>query len=81
LFAKVVVALLIDGSANGYLNAQRAAHLDRMRDLTRIKHDAGSSVSDVLAADFGLAHLDADLSWIDSTAQRLTTLAQEVRSL
>jgi DNA-binding PadR family transcriptional regulator len=81
LFAKVVVALLVDESAAGYLADQRAAHLERMRDLTRVKHDAGSSLSDVLAADFALAHLDADLSWMDTTAGRLSTLAQEVRSL
>jgi DNA-binding PadR family transcriptional regulator len=81
LFAKVVVAMLTDESASSYLEAQRAAHLERMRELTRIKHDASSSISDVLAADFGLAHLDADLSWMDTTTQRLTMLAQEVRSL
>ena len=34
LFAKVVLALMLDRPANGYLDAQRAAHLQRMRELT-----------------------------------------------
>jgi hypothetical protein len=35
---------------------------------------------DALLADHGLFHLEADLRWIDLTASRLTTLAEEVRS-
>ena len=34
LFAKVVIALLLGQSACQYLDAQRAAHLQRMRELT-----------------------------------------------
>ncbi|MGH9090823.1 MAG: PadR family transcriptional regulator, partial [Acidimicrobiales bacterium] len=59
-----------------YLDAQRAAHLRRMRELTELKH--GGTLVDALLADHGLFHLEADLRWIDLTAARLTALAEEV---
>ena len=65
LFAKVVLALMLGRPAERYLDAQRAAHVQRMRELTRLK-DAGSLV-DALLADHGLFHLEADLRWIDLT--------------
>ena len=37
LFVKVVLALMLDRSAEGYLDAQRAAHLQRMRELTELR--------------------------------------------
>ena len=40
LFAKVVLALMLDRPAVGYLDAQRAAHLQRMRELTELKRDS-----------------------------------------
>ena len=36
LFAKVVLALLLDRPAGRYLDLQRAAHLQRMRELTEL---------------------------------------------
>jgi len=78
LFAKVVVALLTGGSADGYLAAQRAAHLARMRELTRLKSQPGASPSETVSADYALAHLDADLQWMELTTQRLDALRQEV---
>ena len=78
LFVKVVLALISGRSAQTYLDAQRAAHLQRMRELTEIKR-SGSTV-DALLADHGLFHLEADLRWIDLTASRLSALAEEVRS-
>ena len=80
LLARVVVALLADGAAGDYLGAQRRAHLERMRELTAVKTAPGARLSDVLAADWALSHLDADLRWVDSTAQRLDALTTEVRS-
>jgi hypothetical protein len=62
--------------AEDYLDAQRGAHLTRMRELTELKR-SGSMV-DTLLADHGLFHLEADLRWIDMTAARLGALAQEV---
>lgn len=78
LFAKVVVALLTGHPADAYLAAQRAAHLARMRELTGIKTDPAAGVADVVSADYALAHLDADLQWMDLTAHRLDALRKEI---
>jgi len=77
LFAKVVLALMLDRPAGDYLDAQRAAHLRRMRELTEVKRTG--SLVDALLADHGLFHLEADLRFIDTTAARLDALATEVR--
>jgi DNA-binding PadR family transcriptional regulator len=77
LFTKVVLALMSDRPAADYLDAQRAAHLQRMRELTEIKRSG--SMIEALLADHGLFHLEADLRWIDLTAARLSLLAREVR--
>ena len=63
--------------ANGYLDKQRAAHLQRMRELTDLKHD--SDPLGVLLADHALYRLEADLRWIDHTAARLDLLDRAVR--
>jgi hypothetical protein len=76
LFAKVVLSLMLDRPADRYLDLQRAAHLQRMRELTALKQDG--SLVDTLLADHGLYHLEADLRWIDHTAARLDILAREV---
>ena len=76
LFAKVVLALLLERPAGEYLDTQRAAHLNRMRELTEIRRTGG--LVDALLADHGLFHLEADLRWIDLTAARLDALAGEV---
>ena len=78
LFAKVVLALMLDRDAGRYLDAQRAAHLQRMRELTEVKRSG--DLVDALLADHGLFHLEADLRWIDLTAARLDALATAVRS-
>ena len=78
LFAKVVLALMLERDAERYLDTQRAAHLQRMRELTEVRRSGGSV--DALLADHGLFHLEADLRWIDLTAARLDALAREVRS-
>jgi DNA-binding PadR family transcriptional regulator len=78
LFVKVVLALMLDRDAEKFLDAQRAAHLRRMRELTAVKRSDG--MVDALLADHGLFHLEADLRWIDLTAARLAMLATEVRA-
>ncbi len=80
LLARVVVAVLAQGSAADYLRAQRQAHVERMRELTAVKTARGAALCDVLAADWALSHLDADLRWVDTTARRLDALTTEVRS-
>src|SRR5579864_3092603 len=69
LFVKVVLALMLGRSAEGYLDSQRAAHLQRMRELTELRRTGGTV--DALLADHGLFHLEADLRWIDTTSARL----------
>ncbi|MCU1395184.1 MAG: hypothetical protein JWM34_3612 [Ilumatobacteraceae bacterium] len=76
LFVKVVLSILSGRSAEEYLDIQRAAHMARMRELTKLRRSA--SVVDALLADHSLFHLEADLRWIDLTASRLTALAGEV---
>lgn len=80
LLAKVVVALLADHPATDYLQAQRAAHLARMRELTAVKTAPSAALADVLTADWALSHLDADLRWVETASQRLEALTAEVQS-
>lgn len=74
LFTKLVVALLGGGDGSAYLDAQRTAHLARMRELTRERR-AGDP-SQALAADYGLFHLEADLRWLETTLSRLGSLRE-----
>ncbi|HUJ06635.1 MAG TPA: PadR family transcriptional regulator [Streptosporangiaceae bacterium] len=77
LFSKVVLALMLGRPARAYLDTQRAAHVQRMRELTQVKR-AGSLMEGLLA-DHGMFHLEADLRWIDVTSARLNALAEMVR--
>ena len=77
LFAKVVLALMLGRPADRYLDVQRAAHLQRMRELTELRHD--SDQVGVLLADHALYRLEADLRWIDHTAARMDLLARAVQ--
>jgi DNA-binding PadR family transcriptional regulator len=78
LFAKVVLSLMLGRPAERYLDRQRAAHLQRMHELTEVKRTG--SLVDALLADHGLFHLEADLRWIDVTTARLHTLTEMVRA-
>jgi DNA-binding PadR family transcriptional regulator len=77
LFAKVVLALMLGRSAEQYLDTQRAAHLQRRRELNQLK--LTGNLADALLADYGLYHLEADLRWIDIAEGRLSALANEIR--
>lgn len=74
LFAKVVLAVLTGGEPEQVLDRQRAAHLERMRSLTRQKRDG--DLIDRLLADYELFHVEADLRWIEVTAQRLDEIRE-----
>jgi DNA-binding PadR family transcriptional regulator len=78
LFVKVVLSLMLGRPAEEYLDAQRAAHLRRMHELTELKQR--DNLLDTLLADHGLFHLEADLRWIDLTVARLASLAEVVAS-
>jgi DNA-binding PadR family transcriptional regulator len=77
LFTKVVSAILLDKEPSAYLDAQRAAHIERMRGLTDTRRKGDFTQS--LRADYALFHLEADLRWIDITEARLETLIKEIR--
>jgi DNA-binding PadR family transcriptional regulator len=82
LFAKVAVALLVadvDGTRD-YLIAQRRAHTARLRELTAVKAAPSASLDDVIAADFAINHLDADLRWLHTTLERVADWHREVHS-
>ncbi len=80
LSTKVTIALLVGEAreATDYLRRQRAAHLDRMRHYTAVKTDLASSLHEVLAADYVLSHLDADLRWMETALARVTSLKKEM---
>ena len=80
LFSKVVVALLAAdaGRARDYLVAQRAAHVSRMRELTTAKSAPAAGVGDVVAADYAIGHLEADLRWLQNTLSRVAAMQKEV---
>ncbi|GAA4606529.1 DNA-binding PadR family transcriptional regulator [Actinoplanes octamycinicus] len=79
LFTKVVLALMLDRPAESYLDAQRQAHVARMRELTALKRSGG--LVEALLADHGLFHLEADLRWIDTTSARLDALRAQIRQV
>lgn len=72
LFTKLVVARLGGSDGSAYLDAQRAAHLHRMRELTAERRAGDPAVA--LAADYALFHLEADLRWLETTLARLDSL-------
>jgi DNA-binding PadR family transcriptional regulator len=76
LFAKTVLALMSGRDAAEVLDAQRLVYLARMREVTHAARDA--DMVDKLAADYEMAHLDADLRWIETAGQRLDALRVEL---
>ncbi|MEJ7797400.1 MAG: PadR family transcriptional regulator [Solirubrobacteraceae bacterium] len=82
LSVKVTLALLTadEALAQDFLRRQRDAHLARMREYTSRKSDRASSLVEVLAADYALTHLDADLRWIDAAMNRVSDLDKEIHS-
>jgi DNA-binding PadR family transcriptional regulator len=73
VFTRVILALACGRPAAQVLDAHRRVYLDRMRSLTARRH-AGDAI-DRLAGDYEIAHLEADLHWIEVASSRLTELA------
>jgi len=78
LFTKTVLALLSGRPAAQVLDAQRAVHLTRMRDLTVARRTANSA--ELLAITYELNHLDADLRWLEEAGQQLSRLATDLEA-
>jgi DNA-binding PadR family transcriptional regulator len=66
---KTVAALRSGGDAGPFLARQRTAHLRRIRELAG--GVPGADPVARLARDHLIAHLDADLRWLDTAAERL----------
>lgn len=81
LSMKVTLAMLVadESTATDFLRRQREVHLTRMRLHTRVKADPDADLLRVIAADYALNHLDADLRWMDTTVARVSQLAKEIR--
>ena len=76
VFAKLVIALLIDRDIEEVLDVQRHKHLDRMRQLTKLK--IAADTAHVLLYDYAIYHIEADLRWMDLTSARLNELRKEL---
>lgn len=81
LYARLTVALLSGRDASLVLAGQREVHLARMRELQTVRR--GAAGPELLAVTYELAHLDADLKWIEQSGARLAAVAsaleEEVR--
>jgi DNA-binding PadR family transcriptional regulator len=69
VFTRVALALVSGRSVEAVLDAHRRAYLDRVRAAGRVP-DSETAMSR-LARDYEVAHLEADLRWIEFAASRL----------
>ena len=76
LYVRVVLRLMAGLSVDALLDAQRDAHLVRMRELTLLRQSTNTPMS--LLADYALFHLESDLRWLDLTAARVDDLAHHI---
>ena len=67
---KTITALHSGADSSDYLRRQRAAHLEAMRALTQ-QRAAAADAGARIALDHTLAHLDADLRWLEETRERI----------
>jgi DNA-binding PadR family transcriptional regulator len=77
LLTKVTLALMSGRDADAVLDSQRTVHMARMRELTAATPSAAPP--DLLAMTYELAHLDADLRWIQEAGQRLGQVGVDLR--
>ncbi len=70
LVRKVVTALRLGADATAFLERQRQAHLARMRELLALQR-ASTDVGARIAVDHAVAHLDADLRWLEDAGARV----------
>jgi DNA-binding PadR family transcriptional regulator len=66
---KTVAALRTGADASAFLTRQRTAHLRRIRELTAQPCNGDPAAR--LARDHLVAHLDADLRWLDLAVERV----------
>lgn len=74
LVTRVLLALVAGLPAEKVLDGQRRVYLDRMRELTAAR--AGADPVARTLGDFEIAHLEADLRWIELAGTRLSTMSE-----
>lgn len=70
LVRKVVTAVRRRADAGAFLRRQREVHRLRMRELLQLQR-ATTTVDGRIAIDHTISHLDADLRWLDTAAERV----------
>jgi DNA-binding PadR family transcriptional regulator len=70
LVRKTITALHTGADSVDFLRRQRAVHLEVMRALTRERTETAEPGTRI-ALDHTLAHLDADLRWLEETRERI----------
>lgn len=70
LVRKAVTAVRLGTDARAFLLRQREVHLARMSVLLAEQRDATDPAARI-ALDHSIAHLDADLDWLTTSAQRM----------
>ena len=75
---KVVTALALGSGAVEVLERQRATHLTEMRRLL-VEQAASTDLSTRIVLDHAVSHLDADLRWLETSADRLRTTQGALR--
>lgn len=76
-YCKVMLALLVDGDPNQYIDSQRHAHLTAMRQLMR-RQLATPDVAEQLLLDGAIYHIDADLKWMDKAEGKIDNIRREL---
>ena len=72
LVLKVVVqALLQSEDARWFAAEQRRRHLELLAELTAVRDDPAQSVATLLLVEAGIAHVEADLRWLETVDRML----------
>jgi len=79
LVRKTVTSLHAGHDASGFLKRQREVHLAAMRRLTQELREA-DSLGAQIAIDHALAHLDAELRWLEDAKARVRQARSGPRS-
>jgi DNA-binding PadR family transcriptional regulator len=70
LVRKTVISLLRGADTRAFLQRQRATHLAVMRGLVASQDEARNAAASI-AIDHTISHLDADLRWLETAAERM----------
>ncbi|GGM27861.1 MULTISPECIES: PadR family transcriptional regulator [Micromonospora] len=76
LYTKVVVTVLTGRSVEPLIDAQREAHLARMRELTGLRRSRDRATC--VLAEYALQHLEADLRWLEVVASQGEELVEGI---